>query len=64
VLSPLTTDHVRLILQRANVVLCEDKDVHGIVSVEIIDYLANLADGDGMPSLPMANESEKRLEHV
>lgn len=63
-LSPLTTDHVRLILQRANVALCEDNGVHGIVSDEIMDYLADLADGDGISSLPMANESEKCLEYV
>lgn len=49
VLSPLTTDHVRLILKRADAALCEARGVQGIVSDEIIDYLADLADGDGIP---------------
>lgn len=30
--------------------LCDDKGVQDIVSDELIDYLADLADGDGMPS--------------
>ena len=47
VLSPLTTDHVRLILKRANTALSEDKKVADIVSDDIIEYLADLADGDG-----------------
>ena len=53
VLSPLTTDHVRQILRRAHATLCKDRDVEDIVSDEIIEYLADLADGDGMsvPSL-------------
>jgi replication-associated recombination protein RarA len=46
-LSPLTTEHVQQILKRADTALCEDKGVQGIVSDEIIDYLADLADGDG-----------------
>lgn len=49
VLSPLTTDHVQQILKRADAVLCEEKGVQGIVSDDIIDYLADLADGDGIP---------------
>lgn len=48
VLSPLTTDHVRQILRRAHATLCEDRGVEDIVSDEIIEYLADLADGDGM----------------
>lgn len=48
VLAPLTTDHVKRILKRAYTALCEDKRVQGIVSDELIDYLADLADGDGM----------------
>ena len=47
VLSPLTTDHVRQILKRAHKALCEDKGVQDIVSDELVDYLADLADGDG-----------------
>ena len=48
VLSPLTTDHVQQILKRADAAVCEEKGVQGIVSDEIIDYLADLADGDGI----------------
>ena len=47
VLAPLTTDHVKQILERAHHVLCDDKGVPDIVSNGIIDYLADLADGDG-----------------
>ena len=47
VLSPLTTDHVRLILKRANRTLSEERNLQDIVSDEIIEYLADLADGDG-----------------
>lgn len=50
VLSPLTTDHVKQILKRAHMALCDDKGVQDIVSDELIDYMADLADGDGMPS--------------
>jgi hypothetical protein len=46
----LTTDHVRLILKRANTALSEDKNIVDIVSEEIIEYLADLADGDGYQS--------------
>src|SRR5271170_5669086 len=49
VLSPLTTDHVKQILTRAHTALCDDKGVQDIVSDELIDYLADLADGDGIP---------------
>lgn len=49
-MSPLTTNHVEQILKRADAALCEDKGVQGIVSDEIIDYLADLADGDGNTS--------------
>jgi replication-associated recombination protein RarA len=48
VLTPLTTEHVVRILKRAEKTLCEDGGVEGIVSNEVIDYLADLADGDGM----------------
>ena len=47
VLAPLTADHVRSILQRADTVSCEDKGVKDIVSTEIIQYLSDLADSDG-----------------
>jgi putative ATPase len=50
VLSSLTTEHVRQILKRANIALCGDRGVEGVVSDEIVDYLADLADGDGMCS--------------
>ena len=48
VLKPLKTEHILQILKRAEVALCEDKGVVGVVSDEIIDYLADLADGDGI----------------
>jgi len=48
VLSPLTTDHVKQILKRAHTTLCDDQGVHDIVSDELVDYLADLADGDGI----------------
>ena len=48
VLKPLKTEHILQILKRAEVALCEDKGVVGVVSGEIIDYLADLADGDGI----------------
>jgi replication-associated recombination protein RarA len=47
VLANLTTEHIKAILERAHQALCEDKDVEDIVSNELIDYLADLADGDG-----------------
>jgi putative ATPase len=47
VLSPLTTNHVKQILQRAHRTLCEDKGVTDIVSDDLIEYMADLADGDG-----------------
>jgi replication-associated recombination protein RarA len=50
VLSPLTTNHIEQILKRADAALCEDKGVQGIVSDKIVDYLADLADGDGNTS--------------
>ena len=64
VLSPLTIDHVQQILKRADAALCQDKGVQGIVSDEIIDYLADLADGDGNPSRLRTHISEERIEHV
>jgi replication-associated recombination protein RarA len=64
VLAPLTTDHVQKILKRAYVALCDDKCVQGIVSDEIIDYLADLADGDGILLVGNTDESEERIEYV
>ena len=64
VLSPLTRDHILQILKRADAALCEDKGVDGIVSEEVMNYLADLADGDGTPSSLMANESEERIKYV
>jgi hypothetical protein len=64
VLSPLTRDHILQILKRADAALCEDKGVDGIISDEVINYLADLADGDGTPLSPMANESEECIKHV
>ena len=64
VLSPLTTDHVKRILQRAHTALCEDKGVKEIVSEELIDYLADLADGDGTLFKCRSNFSAKRTKYV
>ena len=64
VLSPLKTDHVRHILKRAHVTLCEDKAMQEIVSDEIIDYLADLADGDGISIATEANISEECIKYV
>jgi replication-associated recombination protein RarA len=65
VLSPLTTDHVKQILKRAHKALCEDKGVQDIVSDELIDYLADLADGDGsLLQVSNVDCSSKRTEHV
>ena len=65
VLSPLTTDHVKQILKRAHKAQCEDNGVQDIVSDELIDYLADLADGDGsLPQVSKADCSSKRIEHV
>jgi len=45
--------------------LCEDKGVQDIVSDELIDYLADLADGDGLHlKKSKANCSSQRPEHV
>ena len=52
-LSPLTTAHITRILQRARSTLYEDKGVKDIVSDELIDYLADLADGDGIAALAL-----------
>jgi putative ATPase len=38
---------VKRILWRANRTLCEESGTTGVSSQEIIDYLADLADGDG-----------------
>jgi putative ATPase len=47
VLANLTSEHIKAILERAHRALCEDREVDDIVSNELIDYLADLADGDG-----------------
>ena len=60
VLSPLTTEHVKKILQRAHATLCEDNGVNDVVSDELIDYLADLADGDGKPMIGSTHESKER----
>jgi putative ATPase len=50
VLAPLTTEHVKQIIKRADEMMSLERDVKGlqIVSDELVDYLADLADGDGI----------------
>jgi len=65
VLAPLTTEHVKQILERAHHALCEDNRIPNIVSNGIIDYLADLADGDGnFLVLSGSKNSAKCTEHV
>jgi putative ATPase len=47
-LTPLTIDHIRQILQRASALVCEENGVEDIVSQELLEYLADLCDGDGI----------------
>lgn len=53
-----------MILQRAEKTLYEDHGVDAIVSNEVIDYLADLADGDGMFVVYGINGSEECVEYV
>jgi replication-associated recombination protein RarA len=64
VLSQLTTEHVRGILKRADKALCEDQGIQSLVSDEVIDYLADLADGDGIVSVDKVNDSKEWIEYV
>jgi hypothetical protein len=41
-------DHIRVILRRADAVFCEENVVKGILSEEVLEYLADLSDGDGI----------------
>jgi replication-associated recombination protein RarA len=59
----LTTEHITRILKRAAKELCEDREVEDVVSDEVIDYLADLADGDGTSNVK-ADDSEECVEYV
>ena len=47
-LTPLTIDHIREILNRADAVVSEEHGLERVVCQDILEYLADLSDGDGI----------------
>jgi hypothetical protein len=43
----LTTAEIKTIMKKADGALCSESGVESIVSDQVVDYLADLADGDG-----------------